>query len=136
MDYYKEHHSAQENIEYNLLSPFSDILPVMQGLTVVALAALALSSLAVLVSRFLRLRHIPGPRLAAVTDLWAATKTWRGERYHNFIRDLHIQYGPVVRWGPNRVSFSQPEAIPAIYGTKDVFPKASLVLKATEALDR
>ncbi|CAK3753599.1 probable Benzoate 4-monooxygenase cytochrome P450 [Lecanosticta acicola] len=93
--------------------------------SVVALVALVMTYLGILFSRFARLRHIPGPKLAAVTDLWAAIRTWRGERYHEYIQDLHSKYGPVVRWGPNRVSFSEPAAIPAIYGTSHVFLKAA-----------
>lgn len=78
-----------------------------------------------LLPRYLRLRHIPGPPLASLSNLWAFIKIYRGERYHLFIQELHKQYGPVVRWGPNRVSYSQPAAIPIIYGTQNVFPKSA-----------
>lgn len=93
-------------------------VPYILTLSFLVLAA----SLAV---RYYRLRHIKGPFLASLTDLWAASRIWHGEYHHELIYKLHQQYGPVVRFGPNRVSFSQPAAIPTIYGTSQVFPKVS-----------
>ena len=95
-----------------------------------AVVLLGLASLLVAISlyrRWQRLAHIPGPLLASLTNFWAAIKIWRGEMYHEFIQDLHARYGPVVRFGPNRVSFSQPEAVAEIYGTSHVYPKVSRV---------
>ncbi|KAI1193046.1 putative benzoate 4-monooxygenase cytochrome P450 [Nemania serpens] len=70
-----------------------------------------------------RLRHIPGPLLASLTDFqrvhWVTTK-----RAHLIVQDLHAKYGEVVRIGPNMVSFSNPEAVPVVYITKPGFPKS------------
>lgn len=91
-------------------------------------AVLAVTLLASLIRGYYRLSHIPGPLVASLTDWWATINIWTGRRYHVFIQELHEKYGPVVRWGPNRVSFAQPAAVPDIYGIHHPFPKACLSL--------
>lgn len=71
-----------------------------------------------------RLRHVPGPRLAAVTNLWRfymMNQLAYGER----MVQLHRKYGHLVRLGPNRVSTSDPAAIPIVFGTSPVWEKVS-----------
>lgn len=86
--------------------------------------------------RYNRLRHIPGPLWPSLTDFWLQSKIWRGSNFADIIPELHKKYGPVVRWGPNRVSFASAAAIPAIYSTKDVFPKVSGQIILDHDLDR
>lgn len=77
-----------------------------------------------LAARYTRLWHIPGPLLPAFTDLYYQWYLRRDDKnYVDIIHHLHERYGPVVRWGPNRVSFASTAAIPLVYGTKDIFPK-------------
>lgn len=65
------------------------------------------------------LNHIPGPFLARYTNLHAWIKAQLNWGSNNcYLRELHQRYGDVVRVGPNRVSVSNPEAIPLIYGVK------------------
>jgi hypothetical protein len=79
-----------------------------------------------------RLRHIPGPPLASITNFervwWVATK-----RAHLIHQDMHEKYGEVIRIGPNTVMFSNPEAIPIVHVTKPGFVKvhSSSVYAAT-----
>lgn len=40
------------------------------------------------------LRHIPGPVLAKVTDLWHLYYCWGGKRHHKLVA-LHKKYGTV-----------------------------------------
>lgn len=72
-----------------------------------------------------RLRHIPGPFLASLTNLyrmsWVPTT-----RAHLILQDVHKKYGEVVRIGPNMVSFSNPEAIPTVYPMRAGLPKVFL----------
>lgn len=49
------------------------------------------------------LSDIPGPNLAAITDLWKCYKVYRKSLYTDLQR-LHARYGDVVRIGPNEVS--------------------------------
>lgn len=74
------------------------------------------------VQRYFRLKHIPGPLTASWSNIWL----WKVTNYGNFAEkalDLDRKYGPVVRYGPNRVLFSQLEALPTIYGITNVMPK-------------
>lgn len=62
-----------------------------------------------------RLRDIPGPALAKLTNLWRLWKVYRRDSHETYLK-LHEQYGDVVRIGPNCISISKPDVIPSIYG--------------------
>lgn len=88
------------------------------------LAAIAiLAAIYTTFNSYSRLKHIPGPRFAALTNLvrrwWVTTGN-----AHSIHTDLHRKYGTVVRFGPNAVMISQPKAIDKIYGFKTRFEKA------------
>lgn len=76
----------------------------------------------ILVRRFNRLRHIPGPFLAKFTDLWRVYHQWNGE-IATLFRALHEEYGPLVRIGPNAVSVGNPHDVPTIYTNRGEFIK-------------
>jgi hypothetical protein len=97
--------------------------------TITVSTVIVLSLFVTLFRRYWRLRHIPGPFLASCTDLWAAIRVWRGKYYHDMLTEWHAKYGPVVRAGPNRISFANPDAIPEIYGTSLIYPKVSSSLQ-------
>jgi len=65
---------------------------------------------------------LPGPALAAYTDLWRVYVVWRSTAHLTSIR-LHRKYGHLVRTGPNHVSVGDPKAIPIIYGLNNGFTK-------------
>ena len=73
-----------------------------------------------------RLRHIPGPFPASITNFqrvrWVTTK-----RAHLKLQGMHEKYGEVVRIGPNTVVFSNPEAIPTVYTARTGFPKVRVL---------
>lgn len=73
--------------------------------------------------QYWKLRKIPGPRLAAWTNLWLMWHMHTKETFHVVKKKLHQKYGPVHRYGPNRVMFSDPAAIPIILGSTNIFPK-------------
>lgn len=54
---------------------------------------------------FHRLRHFPGPRLAAVTKLWHVFQC-RDSRNHLVLDSMHKQYGNFVRTGNLKCSHS------------------------------
>ncbi|KAK5281626.1 hypothetical protein LTR40_004529, partial [Exophiala xenobiotica] len=70
------------------------------------------------------LKHIPGPLGARLTDFWLAGKYRRGELFKDIAADLHKTYGPIVRYGPRRVIFSDVSAVHVIYNTRNSFTKA------------
>ena len=79
-----------------------------------------------------RLRHIPGPFPASITNFqrvrWVTTK-----RAHLILQDMHEKYGEVVRIGPNTVAFSNPEAIPTVYTARTGFPKVRILTASFSA---
>jgi hypothetical protein len=68
--------------------------------------------------------HLPGPRIAAYTDLWRLWVVWK-RRPEKVLLALHKNYGPIVRLGPKTVSISDPEAIKTIYALNAGFVKVS-----------
>ena len=68
------------------------------------------------------LRSIPGPPLAAWTNLWRLWNTFKGQTHLTTLA-LHRKYGPLVRIGPNTISVSDPSMIPIIYNTSGEFMK-------------
>jgi hypothetical protein len=75
-----------------------------------------------LVYPFRKLRGIPGPSWARVTNLprvgWVRTG-----RSHEIHQNQHRKYGDVVRFGPNMVSAADPAYIAIIYPMRPGFPK-------------
>ena len=80
---------------------------------------------------YLKLRHIPGPFWARLTNiqriLWV-----RSGRAHVLHQHVHQQFGDVVRFGPNMVSVSDPAAIATIYPTRTGIPKVNRLIRAIE----
>ncbi|KAI0390649.1 cytochrome P450 [Xylariaceae sp. FL0594] len=61
------------------------------------------------------LYHIPGPRLAAWSNVLYSSMFLRGRQPYEILA-LHEKYGPVVRIAPNELSFSSPSSWEDIYG--------------------
>ncbi len=55
------------------------------------------------------LRHIPGPLPAKLSKAWLLAFTLSGRRAF-YLHALHQRYGPVVRVGPNDLSFASAAA--------------------------
>ncbi|KAL3471621.1 cytochrome P450 [Aspergillus californicus] len=68
------------------------------------------------------LRFVPGPFLASISRLWIVAIAHE-EDMEQFQRELHKQYGPLVRIAPNEVICSDPKAIEIIYGAGSGFTK-------------
>lgn len=60
------------------------------------------------------LAPVPGPKWAAVSNIWLAYYARNG-RLAELGRTLHQQYGEAVRVGPNEVWFNSKAAFKAIY---------------------
>jgi len=69
------------------------------------------------------LNRYPGPFLASLTDWWRFVDVYRQRPEQTHIA-LHKKYGPVVRLGPNALSFSDPDALKTIYGLNKGFVKS------------
>jgi cytochrome P450 len=69
------------------------------------------------------LKHIPGPLLPKITSLWLYYHAYIGDEA-TVIRQLHAEYGPLVRVAPNEVDISDGDAVAPIYISKGGFAKA------------
>ncbi|KAI0202517.1 cytochrome P450 [Astrocystis sublimbata] len=72
------------------------------------------------VLRWNKLRKNPGPFLAGFTDLWRTYHQHNGTLRERLL-ELHAKHGPVVRYGPNSISISDPEVINVVYGSRAGF---------------
>ncbi|KAF2035277.1 cytochrome P450 [Setomelanomma holmii] len=63
------------------------------------------------------LAKIPGPRSRAATKIPYLNGLWTGY-HHRVLHKLHEKYGPIVRIGPNNLSFINPQAWKDIYAHK------------------
>ncbi|MCJ1251728.1 hypothetical protein MMC30_008965 [Trapelia coarctata] len=61
------------------------------------------------------LSRFPGPKLWAVSRIPYVLSLQRGD-FHQVVKRLHDQYGPIVRLGPNELSFTHAQAWQDIYG--------------------
>lgn len=60
--------------------------------------------------------HIPGPKLAALTQWYESYyDIWLGGQYTFKILDMHKQYGPIVRISPWEVHIGDPEFFSELY---------------------
>lgn len=69
------------------------------------------------------LNQIPGPWLAKFTPYYIILIDAAGNRTQH-IHKLHQRYGPVIRIGPEEVSFASPSAIKEIYSQGTPYLKA------------
>ncbi len=101
---------------------YMNLSPAVQYLSLAAPLFAAFSFLLWSFHSYFRLRHVPGPFIAAWTNL--PRLSWvLSNRAHDIHIQLHRQYGKMVRFGPNMVSISDPAEIPTIYGFNPVFQK-------------
>lgn len=61
------------------------------------------------------MKTVPGPKLAAITDLVYYYYVWQGTVV-SWVDKVHHQYGDAVRLGPDRISYTNPEAWKSICG--------------------
>lgn len=104
------------------LSPGMTILGIPLGWWIVL--AIALYAATALTPKALKLRRIPGPWSYAATGYRLAWDAWRARSVHAIL-GLHRRYGPVVRIGPQEVSFNSLSALRTIYGAGSGFERTS-----------
>ena len=72
--------------------------------------------------QYLRLRHVPGPFLNAITPLALTYHCLKGDVSH-YTYELCRRYGPLVRVQPNVVVFSDPQTFRRICAVKSGYSK-------------
>jgi cytochrome P450 len=78
------------------------------------------------------LRAYPGPVFSRASLLEYQRQTLKGYT-HTWLHDLHEQYGPVVRFSPNVLSFIEPDVWKDVYGHKNTFMKELRYLYGPDA---
>ncbi|KAI0347604.1 cytochrome P450 [Trametopsis cervina] len=73
------------------------------------------------VSPFHPLAAYPGPIPAKISKFWASYLAARGDQ-HEVLRKLHLEHGPVIRTGPNELSFADADAVQPVLVAK-LLPK-------------
>lgn len=71
-----------------------------------------------------RLRHIPGPFLAAFSYLWIAPVSFHVKHYETN-KVLNEKFGPLVRVGPNELTTDDPDVLRRINGVKSTYAKGN-----------
>ncbi|KAI8867588.1 cytochrome P450 [Ramicandelaber brevisporus] len=91
----------------------------------IVLAAVGYTLYVAIYNRYFHpLRHIPGP---LYSTMFQGMATWDSAKMRSplHLLELHEQYGPIVRYEPQRLSYADHNALRTIYSTHS-FPKASL----------
>lgn len=88
----------------------------------ILLSTLTIIAIVRLVRSYFKLRRIPGPFLAAWSNIPRFYWVW-SRRAHEIHITLHEKYGKLVRVGPNMVSVGDPAEIHNIYGSTAKFQK-------------
>ncbi|KIH92465.1 Cytochrome P450 family protein [Sporothrix brasiliensis 5110] len=95
------------------------LLPAAGIAAVVALVYYVTSS----IRSYLHLRHIPGPRWAAWTDLWLVRGQLSGQL--NFtLQSVNEKYGNLARIGRNWVVCGDPDELRRIWGVRSNYKRA------------
>jgi len=106
----------------SLLSSGFDLLELVRRYFLLILLSALLLFFVHLWRTYARLRHVPGPFLASLSNIprfyWVST--WKAHQVHIA---LHKKYGKLVRLGPNMVSVGDPAEISKIYGVGGNFIK-------------
>ncbi|KAF5363162.1 hypothetical protein D9758_008349 [Tetrapyrgos nigripes] len=90
------------------------IISILTSYTIFLLT-MAISVLLYRMSPFHPLADVPGPFFARVTKLWSFYIATTGN-LQRVMKEWHDQYGPIVRTGPNEVSFIGSDAVSGVYG--------------------
>ncbi|KAH9985272.1 cytochrome P450 [Xylariaceae sp. FL0662B] len=114
----------------SLSFPLSDGGFTQQMLTVMlASAVLYMSIRSIWRLYFHALSRFPGPKIAAVSDIWLAYHSLAG-RWPWAVEDAIKTYGDVVRIAPNELVFATPQALADLYSSHhknvEIFPKTQI----------
>ncbi|KAI1145605.1 cytochrome P450 monooxygenase-like protein [Nemania diffusa] len=97
------------------IAGFHMATPAIGAFAVVLIGIVYYAVQAVHLLYFHPLSKYPGPKLAAISDLWWVWALM-SERLPFIVDDLHKKHGDVIRIGPNDLSFVTAEAFQDIHG--------------------
>lgn len=90
--------------------------PLLSNSFEITVGALLLTTISYILYQrcFHPLAKYPGPFLASLTDLWQVHQFMTLKQPYNLTK-LHEKYGSIVRYGPDKLSITDEEAIKLIY---------------------
>ncbi|KAK2040622.1 cytochrome P450 [Colletotrichum somersetense] len=108
---------------------FHSAVILLRNSVLLTTLSLLLATLVVIGYRLLLhpLARVPGPRLAAISNVWYAWQVRKG-RMLKMGKTLHKRYGPAVRVGPNEVWFDSADAFKHIYRAGSGYDKSDFYL--------
>ncbi|KAJ4397255.1 hypothetical protein N0V93_001479 [Gnomoniopsis smithogilvyi] len=106
-----------------LLKWAEETSPDRGKIIVVSLASILLYYITTTTLAWYRLRHFPGPPLAAISNLWNLYSVVGGDCHH-IIQRTQDQYGKVVRVGPNTLAVFDPEIVRRIGSARSSYDRA------------
>ncbi|KAF8850435.1 cytochrome P450 [Acephala macrosclerotiorum] len=71
-----------------------------------------------------RLSHIPGPRLAAWSNLWLVKAIW-GQQSHSGVYEVSRRYGPLARIGPNDLITTDIDLVHRIQAARSPYKRSN-----------
>ncbi|KAH6900409.1 cytochrome P450 [Thelonectria olida] len=101
-----------------------DSTPSLPSLFVGAVLGLIVVAVTRKVRRWSRLRHIPGPKLAAWSTWWQLREALGG-RYHESLKEVADTYGPLARIGPNELLCTDPDVLRKMSAVRSAYTKGS-----------
>lgn len=93
------------------------------GIVISSYVAALFASMVIYRKYFHRLRHYPGPWMAGATKFWHVWQCRTGEN-HIVIEKLVRKYGPLIRTGPEELTYVDPAVPPAVDGPGNPCTKA------------
>ncbi|PTB38770.1 hypothetical protein M441DRAFT_198082 [Trichoderma asperellum CBS 433.97] len=101
----------------------------------ICLLLLSIVSIALYRLFFHPLARVPGPKLAAISNIWHAYHARNGGMFE-LACTLHQKYGEVVRVGPDELWFNSMEAFDKIYSSTKGFEKSDFYLATSLILPK
>jgi len=90
---------------------------------ILTILILTLATITHLYKNYLKLRHIPGPFLNAISPLPITYHTLKKDM-NEYLYGLHRRYGPLVRVNPTTVLVCDAETLRYVFSTKGGFRKS------------
>ncbi|SPJ72333.1 related to pisatin demethylase (cytochrome P450) [Fusarium torulosum] len=87
-----------------------------------AIFLIVFGQVALLVRRWNRLRHIPGPTGGGWSSWWQLRGALSG-RYHEHLKNAADQFGPLIRIGPNELLSTDPVVLRSMSAVRSTYTK-------------
>ncbi|KAI6769571.1 hypothetical protein HG530_004200 [Fusarium avenaceum] len=87
-----------------------------------AILLIVFGQITLLIRRWYRLRHIPGPTGAGWSSWWQLRGALSG-RYHEHLKDAADKFGPLVRIGPNELLSTDPVVLRSMSAVRSTYTK-------------